>query len=420
MKTFLLFVITVLAVPFLPLKNVRAQDPITNYSGIPLVVYQVHPWRMTYPDSYEKMKNMGLYGAAVDDVLDLDSNNGFIPYLEYFREKNIKVVPSYWGGRGSEIQSYINEYTDAYYTVWEAEGTDPAKGKATLYRNDNTEIDIDDNIISVKAGEEMGLEKGDAIIFGPGYPQNIDYAFHWATIFYSLETRLKVDTIAAPPPNYLNDTVCTIKITNLWSDSTYLLLKTVDSLIVKVSDFNGWNSWQTFLIDNYDLVEQRNYADSSGKNYRASFVEFKVIWGGLDYLDLFIDKMKVYDNKGWELVNTSGFQSPKYLITTQVEGLINDTLVIGWYGLDEPAVLDNYECFRIVDSLIQSVPGSNIRLHSGFYGGDLGRFKTGGLWWTYPDTMTINLYMDEEYWLRAKQKNIQINLYNYQITQPSN
>jgi len=107
---------------------------------------------------------------------------------------------------------------------------------------------------------------------------------------------------------------------------------------------------------------------------------------------------------------------PRSRIATLVNTYLNHQYgetIIGWYAVDEPSSIDNYEPFRIVDYIIDSVSLANyypFRLHTGIASGWNGKFGSinNGL-----GKGTHLLYRIDEFWLRAKPKNLQMNLYNY-------
>jgi len=47
--------------------------------------------------------------------------------------------------------------------------------------------------------------------------------------------------------------------------------------------------------------------------------------------------------------------------------------IIAWYGLDEPGSIDNYLCYRIVDSLIKEING-NLGIYTTFTAGWMGKY----------------------------------------------
>jgi hypothetical protein len=126
-------------------------------------------------------------------------------------------------------------------------------------------------------------------------------------------------------------------------------------------------------------------------------------------LNLYIDKIRVYDEKGLQLIEDD---DPTIQITTLINTYLNHPLsetIIGWYGTDEIVSIDNYEPYRVVDNIINSVSSGSLRLHSGFVGGNSGTWSN----WQVIHLFTLDLFKDEEFWLRAKPKNLQLNLYNY-------
>jgi hypothetical protein len=382
--------------------DANAQDPLTEYGGIPLIIYPERDAnRLIDPLNYIQMKEMGVFGVLGGNVLP--------DFLDEFETRGLKVLP--WYKSGDEFHNRIYNYTDAHYTVWEAEGTDPLEGKVTLYHSEHTSISPDGK--SVKA-EGPNVPDGDTIILGPGYPQNITYRISTMPVEYTAEYRMKIEQRNTPPSGYLDDVVCTLLITA--SNAALTEDTIVASREITVEEFNGWNNYDTLNI-NYELTDlSEDYlqrivsVNTSSSQFNAHCIQFKVIWAGLDYLNLYVDKIRVYDNKGLELVEEPG---PASLIAGLVNTYINHSLgetIISWYGIDEPPSIDNYEPFRVVDSIVADVSDNHLRLHTGFPIGNIsGTFSI----WQYIDTFAFNKYKDVEFWLRAKPKNMQMNLYNY-------
>ena len=416
MKKFI--VLTALVIILLPLSEAKPQDPIDLYDGIPLVIYpdlRVIDIDTIYASPYQQMEDMGVFGVVAGDVLD----NSI--YLQHFTDHNVKVIPQYlWGDL---TKSHILRYTDAHYTVWEAEGTDPTKGNATLSYSSQTsyfsELYQGETIEGRSAG---GFSGPIEIISGPGYPQNIKYRFFDnAFIQYFGEYRMKI-TQRDPnlPLEYSNDVVCILKVTAL--DAQGNIEFPVATEEVTVAEFNGWNNWTPIQVDedgyNFEYLPVNYQQEIDGANqespvFNASYIQFKVIWTGLPYLNLFIDRVRVYDEKGWQLKNIS---QPTNQIKILVNTYITDSTVVGWYGLDEPRSIDNYEPYRVVDSIVDSVSryhNKPMRLHTGFTAGYQGRY--GDL-----ATGAHPLFPAEEFWLRARPKNVQINMYNYNYPYASN
>lgn len=387
----------------------QGQDPITEYDGIPLIIYPAkRVGEMTYPLNFIQMDNMGVYAVVAGDILDNSS------YIEYFTDNNLKAIPQYVWGETSNLQDVIWKYTNSHYTVWEAEGTYPTGGNATLYFDEeHTSYFSKGNIEGRRAGG-YDVPDGQELIFGPGYPQNATYNFSSEPVFYTIEYRMKIEQRDPDlPQEFLNDVVCTLMVTNRPDGGGSEEI--VVSKEVRVSEFGGWDNWAT-IDTSYDLsqyITTDQFWGSRGPALiprgSAYFVQFKVIWAGLDYVNLYIDKIRVYDQKGLDLME---IPAPRNLITTLVNEYISDPTIIGWYGTDEPGSIDNYEPFRIVDNIISSVSQQNnfpIRLHAAITGSWQGKFAFSGS--NYG--MAHDLYVSDEFWLRAKPKNIQMNMYIY-------
>ena len=375
MRTFILASLTTLVLTILPFQQLRAQDPITEYDGIPLVIYPgINVEEMSYPLNFQQMDGMGVFGCVGGNVLN-DQD-----YLGYFSEHNLKVIPQYlWG---NENFSHILRYTDSHYSIWEAEGTDPENGNAALFYDTTYTNYFNEGGTEGRWAGGYDVPDNDTLIYGPGYSQNANYAEDLEdTVFYTAEFRMKIEQrIIDPPQDYLNDIVCKIMVTETNLEG---VLETVEEREIKVSDFNGWDNWDTLNItrynmwdNSYDLPEE--HRESIYWRQRQSYyTEFMVVWAGLDYVNLYIDKIRVYDDKGLNLL-----ERPEP--TDQVAGLVEDYInhqygetIIGWYAVDEPSSIDNYEPFRIVDHIINSVSLANdypLRLHTGIASGWNGKF----------------------------------------------
>jgi len=391
--------------------ELRAQDPIDQYDGIPLVIYswRYAPWMSD--DNFVKMKEMGVYAAIPTDVLDPDT---VVPNYNLFRfiNNDLKVIPNQTWKNPKDIHRYV----DAHYTIWEAEGTDPAKGKAELVHS------IDTYVSSGAVVAEGGYTEPGQIIWGPGYPQNIRYG-SWIeetdttnperdSVVYFAEYRMKIEQIYPNlPQDFLEDVVCTLMVTA--TNTTGTTEYPVVTKEVTVAEFNGWNIWRGIQIDNdgYDLtslirdyLQQRDGRWQGPPEFNASYMQFKVIWAGLNYLNLHIDKVTVSDQKGRDIVTNPFTQGDiADIVSTYYP---SEPTIIGWYGQDEPQSIDNYEPFRVVDGIINATSNGQMRLHAGFTSGWKGTYGHLGVG-------AHKLYGFEEFWLRAKPKNIQINMYNY-------
>ncbi len=376
-----------------------AQDPIDQYPGIPLVIYPARRTDMMDTVNFSQMSEMGIYGVVAPDAINISHSQ----YLQQYKDANLKVIPQqiWWAPND------IYKYTDAYYTVWEAEGTDPNKGLTKLYYDQAYTTYFDTLGVKGRKTINSSIPSGTQLIFGPGYPQVAEYKSNvWNSVInYTAEFKMKIIQKTTPPSGYDSAIVCTLKITNRNEYGTETDI--IPPFLVKVSDFSGWNNWKSIPIQ-YDLmnVTLPNIDEALAGQPTAFCVQFKIIWNGLAFLDLFMDDIKIHDEFGLDIVTNINLQNE---LGDTIETYINENSIIGWYALDEPGSIDNYEPYRVVDNIINSVSNGTLRLHTGFTGGKRGKFSS----WVEIDTMALGQFQDQEFWLRAKPKNLQLNLYNY-------
>ena len=375
-----------------------AQDPIDQYPGIPLVIYPARRTIEMIPQNFTQMSEMGIYGVVAPDAINIDDAH----YLQQYKDAILQVIPQqiWWAPND------IYKYTDAYYTVWEAEGTDPNKGLTTLYYDQTYTSYFNEGNTKGRKTVNSSIPSGTQLIFGPGYPQVAEYksdVFN-TIISYTAEFKMKIVSKTAPPSG--NPVVCTLKITNL--NENLVETDIITPVEVRLNDFGGWNNWKSIPVQ-YDLtnVTLPNIDEALAGQPTAFCVQFKIIWNGLSFLNLYMDNIKVHDQNGLTIVTDTTVQNT-------LKELINDYKVaepsiIGWYAIDEPGSIDNYEPYRVVDSIINSVSNGSLRLHTGFTGGRRGKFSS----WLDIDIMALGKFQDQEFWLRAKPKNLQLNLYNY-------
>jgi hypothetical protein len=198
---------------FVTCSLINAQDPIDEYDGIPLIIYPARrPSQLVNPTNYVQMHSLGVYGVVAPNVFDHSV------YLERFENNNLKVIPQHLWNDTEDKPMW--RYTDAHYSLWEAEGTtyiDTSNGKATLYRSSYSAINTSGDTVSVKAS--ANVPAGETIIYGPGYPQNVTYAFGdegHDTVHYTAAYRMKIKPgVPQIPQDYLDDVVCTLLVTNL-------------------------------------------------------------------------------------------------------------------------------------------------------------------------------------------------------------
>jgi hypothetical protein len=102
-----------------------SQDFIKDYDGIPLITYAPHDMGAY---QYDYIKDMG-----IDVVI---ASNVTTERLLEIKKRGLRVFPAQLDTTVYEPNyNDIIKYTDARYSIWEAEGTNPENGDATLTFN---------------------------------------------------------------------------------------------------------------------------------------------------------------------------------------------------------------------------------------------------------------------------------------------
>lgn len=390
---------------------------INKYPGIPIIAHTNRSASEITPGNLQRMKDLGVMGFYATDLSTTSYNT--------ITNSGLKVFPyQIW-----TPANYIVYYTDAIYTKWEAEG----KGDGS---NGDMELKHQNNIGEFfSEGDKSGIKTFNStpgnLIYGPWYYQYKNYkqlALDTTNlpIEYTANFHLKIKerNPGSPlPPNYENSIVCKIIVAvthpvRVIKDSTLFYRE------LKVSDFlppngNGWDSWKDFTI-NYNLSTIKDKAEEELKrkyfmndidtSFTTNWMQFKVEWAGSSFLDLYVDYINIYDEKGRLLVNTS---QPKQAIQILTQQFQDTSKVLGWFGLNEPASIDNYEPFRIVDSIINA-NSNNLHLYTTFTTGWGGVY---GMPWPGAFEDNGSVYIGSEFIKRSKLPYLSLNtyMYNYPI-----
>ena len=332
-----------LLISFVLLTNLYSQDPIKDYPGIPILTYLGDNFRWhTNPFLYKQMDSVGIFGTEVGNMKE--------DYYQFIENANLKVLPNQIDG---VEYNYINRYTDAYYSVWEAEGTNPANGDATLYFKSSIGEPVAG---AIRTKINQGIAN-DTLIYGPYYTQEIKYVMvqNDVRIPYTVEFKLKKETIGQPPNP--NDTICILQattshVTNTWPfhiDTT----KVLDSLVVRYSELA--DTFKTFNLNyNYFNVDTLFTTDTTKFRAFANYVQFKVLWkGNSNKVRLYVDKIILSDQRGRYL--KAGLATPEIIeqINTDFSSSYNSR-VTGWMGTDEPLSIDQFEPIRVVQNIVDT------------------------------------------------------------------
>jgi hypothetical protein len=252
------------------------------------------------------------------------------------------------------------------YTIWEAEGTDPADGEITLNRNTSNTIIVPGGIRTVNNLTTPGY-----IITGPGYLQPLEYKIEENDLLkYTVLFKLKVEPgDSFVPLNENSDNVCRIEATYNGGHNI------TDAVDIKASDFVSYGNWKTFSIeyDKFDIQDNwiNIYNRLNGSHHKAiTDVEFRIYFYGLNYLNLYCDDVRVYDLRGFALFNNIATQQRIKEQAKNANNINNfttnstafDTMVVAWFPVDEPLSVDNYEPVRFIDSIINISSGGTRRM----------------------------------------------------------
>ncbi len=350
--------------------NINPQSHyLDKYSGIPIIAHTNLKASQISNDNLDMMKELGVMGFYATDINQQTFNR--------IIDRGLKVFPY----QIETVDHWVVYYTDAVYTKWEAEGKgNGGNGDMELKYNPSIgTIFTEENVKGIKTTSSNPSK----LIYGPWYYQAIKYkqlplSSSDTLIQYTAAYRLKIKNkspINNLPQGYLDSVVCKIEIV-----ATNPTLPeeqqehTVYQRTLKVSDFlnspdgKGWDQWCLFTKENYTLnslmelteiqLKGIYYIEENQATYDTKWMQYKVEWAGRSFVDLFVDYIELSDEKGRDLKNDPNTAD---LIKYQVIQYSDTTNVLGWFGLNEPTSIDNYEPFRIVDSLIQSV-NPNLRL----------------------------------------------------------
>jgi hypothetical protein len=403
----------------LQVQNVFAQSHyLDSYPGIPIIAHTNRTANQITPGNLQKMKELGVMGFYATDLTTASYNT--------ITDSGLKVFPYQLSGN-----NWIVYYTDAIYTKWEAEGKgDGSNGDMQLYHNTSISLTFTEGS---KKGIKTSSSNAGNLTFGPYYYQYVEYKQLpidplYPQIQYSADFELKIVNkipIQDLPAGYENTLVCTLKVV---ATNPALAAEqqehTIESRELFVRDFlppngNGWNQWKTISIANYDLTTLVNlsaqqlkgiYYNGSGNNtnptYDSRWMQYKIDWAGVSFLDLYVDNITISDQKGRLIKDNT---TARNQVKTLVAQYPDTSTVLGWFGLNEPFSIDNYEPFSIVDGLVQDT-NATLHLFTTFTTG------WGGVYgMPYPGSFGDNgyVYKGSEFIKRSKLPYLSLNLYNY-------
>lgn len=380
MKKLILFLSFFLLSGKLLYSQVSSGNSIKNYPGIPLVsyLYFLGDSGPYFSPVYNKIDTLGFHSVIINNLNAAQYN------LYELGEFDFKIIPDQnieeIVGEGHNL---INRYTEAKFSVWQAEETPEEDGLATLVMNKTYTVKAEgDTVIRTIADF---IPKNTELINGPQYWQEASYFSVKPpppvpnVIEYTADFVLKIEELI---PSIANpaDTICLLQVTASWIDVSPITgewdtlgYHVVDSLVVLFGDFTTTNQWQNFLL-NYDLTNLPDsfYNNLGGKminppsppswdpNQRNTVqnVEYKIIWqGNAQNVRLYVDKVTLSDERGLLLQESSTKDQIRLMLEADYITQDYENKISGWIGLDEPGSIDNFEPIRIIHELLENHSG---------------------------------------------------------------
>jgi len=380
---------------------------ITGENKIPIVLYTSEAAGNIDTSDLEKMREMGTDAVVAADFSMTDYTR--------FTGKGLKIIPY----QINVSNNYIVKFTDAYYTKWEAEGEEPYYAEWSY----NTVISEP----AYENGQKIGIRSSNnatagIMMYGPGYGQEIRYRELSENgnilIGYTAIFRLKIERYdpEIDLEKIEDSIVCILKITaseilpggSIGSDTVI----TGDTLRIKDFTEGVWKL--DSLKYNLDGLASKYLKESLRLNgsskYSANFMQFIVNWGGVEGIRLIVDRVIVGDPRGFNVVERVPVISS--YIQAQISDFPNNEYIPAWHPLDEPGSIDNYEPFRIVNRIVDSLTNGK-KLYISFNAGWNGRYGDTivGVHW---------IYNTEEFKKRVNPGGINLNSYIYDWPYKSN
>ncbi len=311
---------------------------------------------------YPGIKNLG-----VNLVLQRASSNpDNYDSLEYFN--NLIAL------NADNALDYIHHYTAGYYKKWQDDETAEQTNTPGFKSNSTTTGYYSSNY---KVAELDISTPGQYLLLGPDYDQDRKYKllygeFDQGVINYKVNFRLKIDGSTTGA-----DDVCIISVRYTTRDGNNV---TIEQDTLQADDL--YNQFTDHTLE-YSLPESiqgtkvaaghtpefsiRNDGDVVGstESYQGAYgVQFNIKW--LGNRTLYVDYIEVYDDEIGKLFsNPFDLQRISERCSTYSANYSNWSNLKYWYSLDEPHSIDNYEPYRIVDSILNKT--SNTRLITAFY-----------------------------------------------------
>lgn len=349
----------------------QQQNLIKSYNGIPIVTYArgVDSVQIYYipREQYDTIINSGVKFIQVENMTEST-------YSSHLEGKEVFILPEQYFVGQNTLDKYITFYTEGRYTEWPTVGTDTSDGKATL-KSLETHTEKYEGLLRTIWTNGTPLSH-DTIVFGPQYWQDVYYRFHNdqnLTIYYIVVYKLKLEKLL-PAEFSTTDTVCILQVTAKdtynGNFTTELPPYVIREKAVTVGELLPFNQEKTFeisyrletvpdsisdepIVGNALPIWQKNIQGETNLFAAVKNIEFRIIWkSNSDIFRLYMDTIKVFDDRGWRIMNDIDAQQR---IINQVTQVPYSNKVAGWMSVDEPFSIDQMAPIKKVNELIESV-----------------------------------------------------------------
>jgi len=392
-----------------------AQNYFDNYEGIPLISFDWNSYYAQY--NYQNMRRVS--NVALSEI-----DQTLAKYTAY-KDVGLKIIP--YQSHLITPNREITFFSEGSYIIWDAANSKYSNNEDAMKYSDDLAQKVNDPSLNKEVIRAKHSGEG-TIIYGPDYYQQKNYLLgQQGTIYYSRLDSLKITIREGyTPPSILTDEtiVCELQVVYRNADNTYTV---VQSDQVKVKDFQTYNNWIANIFEydyNNDSSENIVYKPArSPENIGRQFVphiEFWVIWKNVEYLDLWVNSITIYDNIGWNVIHY--FQTQTLIMEiSENEGDYEvfptsnyDTTVVSWYAVDEPESIDNLAVIQKIDDLMNSASNGKRRLMMAICN------NWNSLFGEYGGTGIERVFKIDEYLSRTNLKLFQLTayLYNYPYDPP--
>ena len=392
-----------------------AQNYFDNYEGIPLISFD---WSGYY-DQYDYQNMRKVSNAALSEF-----DQTLVKYTAY-KNAGLKIIP--YQGHLTTPNREITFFSEGSYIIWDAANSKYSNNEEAMKFSDDLAQKVNDASLNKEVIKANHTGEG-KLVYGPDYFQQKNYLLgNQGIIQYTRLDSLKITVRDGyTPPSILTDetVVCELKVVYRTGENTYTVVQSDE---VKVKDFQTYNNWLANSFEyNYNNVSSENtiYKPArSPENIGRQFVphiEFWVIWKNVEYLDLWVNSVTIFDNIGWGL-HWNSIEQNIIRDIAQNEGDYEifptsnyDTTVVSWYAVDEPESIDNLAVIQKIDDLINSASNGKRRLMMAMCN------NWNSLFGEYGGTGIERVFKIDEYLSRTNLKLFQLTayLYNYPYDPP--